>query len=436
MRYEWFIAKRYLRPQGGATFIFHLTLFSIGAVALGVAALITVLSVMNGFANDVRSKIIGARSHIIVKMNYGEEYQPALIQEYNDLPNVAAVSPLIEFVGMLYAAENPQNQIPTQVFGIVPEYEIEVSRLDEKIVIGDLGSVARETEEKPSGMVDITALSQTDTPGIIIGKEMARALFRDYRNVLGRRVTIMTLPSDDFSIAYTKPSVQNFHVTGVFESGYYEYDLTWAYVALEDAQAITGMNGKVKGLQLRLEDAEEAATVNAQTLVNEKSKELGVFGYPITWMEMNKNFFEALKIEKTAMDLILKIIILVATFNIIATIFMIVMAKTRDIGLLRAIGSSRRSVMMIFLLVGIYIGLIGTALGIVGGYGVCSIIQVYPIELPGGGQVYNLKYLPCDMLFNDFAGVAAYTFVISFMAAIYPAVRASRLQPVDALRYN
>lgn len=446
MRYEWFIAKRYLRPQGGATFIFHLTLFSIGAVGLGVAALITVLSVMNGFGNDVRGKIIGASSHMQVNLERNGIYDPALIDQYKQIPNIEACAPVVYCNGLLYVTEYPKAKIPIFAFGIDPSREKEVTQLDQKLLMGELDPLETAPNKSSGGLVDITSLQSSDIPGIVIGKELAAKLFgvyaRDgeslsvYKTLYGQRVTLVTLPTEDVSVAFMKPEMKHFRIVGVFETGYYEYDLTWVYIAIRDAQALKGMPDVVSAMQIRLQNADENSTIHTENLVYQKNKDLGIFGNVKSWMNMNEVFFEALKIEKLTMDLILKIIILVATFNIIATIFMIVMAKTRDIGLLRAIGSSRRSVLMIFLMVGIYIGVIGTVLGIACGYGICSFIQVYPIQLPGNGQVYNLKYLPCDMEINDFLGVTIYTVIISFLAAIYPAVRASRLLPVEALRFD
>lgn len=444
MRYEWFIAKRYLHPQGSATFIFHLTLFSIGAVGLGVASLITVLSVMNGFGNDVRIKIIGASSHMEVNLSRSGTYDPGIIDEYKQIPNIEACAPVVHCFGLLYA-EGSDLKIPVRAFGIEPDLEKGVTHLDRKLLMGELSALETKKSGKQGGMVDITSLQSGSTPGIFIGKELAAKLgvyarsrddASDYQSLYGARVTLITMPSNDISIAFMKPEIKHFQIMGVFDTGYYEYDLTWVYITMQDAQLLSGLTDQISAIQIRLKNADETSTLVTQNLVDQKNRELRNFGYTRSWMNMNEVFFEALKIEKLTMDLILKIIILVATFNIIATIFMIVMAKTRDIGMLRAVGSSRRSVMMIFLLVGIYIGLIGTVLGIVGGYGICSFIQVYPIELPGNGQVYNLKYLPCDMQMSDFTGVAIYTFCISFLAAIYPAVRASKLLPVEALRYN
>lgn len=446
MRYEWFIAKRYLRPQGGATFIFHLTLFSIGAVGLGVAALITVLSVMNGFGNDVRGKIIGSSSHIQVNLERNGPYDPSLIEQYKQIPNIEACAPVVLCNGLLYRTDFAKAKIPIFAFGIEPSLEKDVTQLDQKLLMGELDSLEPPPLNSHGGLVDITSLQSNDIPGIFIGKELAAKLFgvyaRDgedksvYNSLYGQRVTLVTLPTEEISVTLMKPEMKHFRIVGVFDTGYYEYDLTWVYIAIRDAQGLTGTVDEISAMQIRLKNADENSTIQTENLLYQKNNELGIFGGIKSWMNMNEVFFEALKIEKLTMDLILKIIILVATFNIIATIFMIVMAKTRDIGLLRAIGSSRRSVLSVFLLVGIYIGIIGTALGIACGYGLCSIIQVYPIQLPGAGQVYNLKYLPCDMQIHDFLGVTVYTIVISFLAAIYPAIRASRLHPVEALRFD
>ncbi|HOL95565.1 MAG TPA: ABC transporter permease [bacterium] len=450
MRYEWFVAKRYLRPQGGATFIFHLTLISTAGVALGVASLITVLSVMNGFGNYLRSKILQVRSHIVFYYdNYGGigNYDQVL-SEFAKIPNVAACSPTIKEWGFLYPVES---RIPYAVnfVGIDPDYEIQVTALDQFMIAGSLDGLREERRPPASGRkVKITELAQAKKHGILIGKELAAAMFhigeaegetkeQAYSRALGRRINLITLRHDTDTISLEQTSTDQFVVEGVFESGHYEYDSTLVYISLPAAQTLLGLGNRVTEIQFRLRDHSIPQTNLTGLEIFKKNQELlGGAGYGQTWMSMNQTFFQALDIEKRTMDYILKIIILVATFNIIATLFMVVTEKTRDIGLLRAIGAGRKNIMLIFIFLGLIVGALGAGLGVLGGFSICTFLQMFPPELPGEGRVYYLKYLPCEMELMDFVWVSVYTLVVSFLASIYPAVRAARFTPVDALRFS
>ena len=451
MRYEWFIARRYLKPQGGATFIFHLTVFSIAGVALGVASLITVLSVMNGFGNDLRGKIMQGQSHVLLTYPNGLENAESLIPEFSAIDNVAACAPVIMRQGMLFPSDFPNpSSLFVLIFGVDPAQETQVTDLGGKVIAGSLDGLAvREKTSSPNQPVKITDLISPEPPGILIGKELASHLFgvweeKDdregkesaYQQVLGYRLTLVTLPNDELALSMGKPNMEIFRIVGIFETGHFEFDYSWVFISIPAAQYLTDQPGKISHIRFRLNHFSEEATLATIAEIHQRNNELVGVGYPKSWMDLDRTFFEALRIEKATMNYILKIIILVATFNIIATLFMIVMAKTRDVGLLRAIGASRRSVLKIFLLVGILIGMIGTLTGVFGGLGMCIVIQTFPPELPGNGQVYNLKYLPCEMEFMDFFWVSLYTFCISFLASLYPAFRAARLMPVDAIRYS
>ncbi len=450
MRYEWFVAKRYLRPQGGATFIFHLTLISTVGVALGVASLITVLSVMNGFGNYLRSKILQVRSHIVFYYdNYGGigNYDQVL-SEFAKIPNVAACSPTIKEWGFLYPVSS---RIPFAVnfVGIDPDYETKVTGLEQFMITGSLDGLRREKRPPESGRkVKITELAQSKKHGIVIGKELATAMFhigevegeskaQSYNRALGQRINLITLRQDTDTVSLDQTSTDQFVVEGVFESGHYEYDSTMVYISIPAAQTLLGLEDHITEIQFRLYDYSIDKTNRTGLDIYNKNQELlGRVGYGQTWMSMNQTFFQALDIEKRTMDYILKIIILVATFNIIATLFMVVTEKTRDIGLLRAIGAGRKNIMLIFILLGLIVGALGAGLGVAGGFSICKVLQMFPPEMPGEGRVYYLKYLPCEMDIMDFVWVSVYTLIVSFLASIYPAVRAARFTPVDALRFS
>ncbi len=458
MRYEWFIAKRYLKPQGGATFIFHLTIISMVGVALGVASLITVLSVMNGFGNYLRSIMIQVGSHIVM------DYEPigglkdpnTVMQELTQIPNVAACSPMIQYWGMIHRTDYPDRSPNLITFvGIDPILENEVTNLAGKMIAGSLDGLKDEKRPPESQrkvkLTDLMANVQEEAkpPGIIIGKEMAYRFFlvqeeeetnkeEIFRRVIGQQLTLLTIPPETDSITEGKPIERTFTIEGVFETGHYEYDSALVYISLLSSQVLLQIpEGRVNSLQIRLVDHSEQATDRTFDEIIEKNYEiLGWHGTGSTWMQQHQVFFRALDYEKRTMDCILKIIILVATFNIIATLFMVVTEKTRDIGLLRAIGAGRRNVMSIFILLGLIVGALGVVFGVAGGLTICSIIKTFPPEMPGDGQVYYLKYLPCDMEAMDFLWVSIYTMAVSFLASIYPAVRASRFIPVEALRFS
>lgn len=458
MRYEWFIAKRYLKPQGGATFIFHLTIISMVGVALGVASLITVLSVMNGFGNYLRSIMIQVGSHIV--MDYepigGLKDPDTVMKELTQIPNVAACSPMIQYWGMIHRTDYSDRSPNLITFvGIDPTLESEVTNLAEKMIAGNLDGLKDEKRPPESQrkvkLTDLMANAREETkpPGIIIGKEMAYRFFlvlenegtskeEIFKRVIGHQLTLLTIPQGTDSIVEGKPIERTFTIEGVFETGHYEYDSALVYVSLLSAQVLLQIpEGRVNSLQIRLVDHSELATDRTFDEIMEKNYEiLGWHGTGSTWMRQHQVFFRALDYEKRTMDYILKIIILVATFNIIATLFMVVTEKTRDIGLLRAIGAGRRNVMSIFILLGLIVGALGVIFGVAGGLTICSIIQTFPPEMPGDGQVYYLKYLPCDMEAMDFLWVSIYTMAVSFLASIYPAVRASRFIPVEALRFS
>lgn len=443
MRYEWFIAKRYLRPLGGATFIFHLTLISMLGVALGVASLIVVLSVMNGFGNYLRSIMVEVRSHIVMEYNRGVIGYESLIQDFEQVDNVKAVSPVVDDLGFLVG----NRKLPVAIVGIDPEREGPVTGLDHNLFVGEMNDLIQEPigEAQPGESIFDVEL-RTQPYGVFIGQELARSLFMVYdedvdkaeafQTVLGETITVYTFPASDNSPTLEMERSLTLVIRGVFETGHYEFDSTFIYVPLQAAQYLTNTGkDRVRKVQVRLEDHSAAATRETARILTDMSREGGAFGYAQTWETMNEAFFSALEIEKLSMNIILKIIILVATFNIIATLFMVVTEKTRDIGLLRAIGAGRLNVMSIFIGLGILIGVLGTLGGILVGYAVCTFIQVYPLEMPGDG-IYYLKYLPCDMEFADFVWVSIYTTAVSFLASIYPAIRASRFVIVEALRFN
>ncbi|HQO34374.1 MAG TPA: FtsX-like permease family protein, partial [bacterium] len=264
------------------------------------------------------------------------------------------------------------------------------------------------------------------------------------RDALGQTITLTAPPSGKDRPQGATPRVRTFEVVAVFSTGHYEFDLNWVYVSIREAQYLYDLAGRVGAYSMALKDFSEQATEETaeriDRLVEQYNRgqpgENRLDGSPITWMLMNREFFEALVYEKRVMGYILRIIILVATFNILTTLFMVGMVKTRDIGLMRSVGATRSGVLRIFLLLGLLIGAIGVFSGLGLGLAVCEFIRRVGIEMPGDGQVYYLQYLPVRVEWADVLGVIGYTFVVSLVASLFPAYWAARQQPVDSLRYE
>ena len=462
MRYEWFVAKRYLKPEGRVTFIFILALLSMAGVALGVAALIVVLSVMNGFATDLRSKILGGVSHLVYSAYEGSSMadSPDVPALFTRNPNVVAAAPLIDNIGLAQRGGDGNQFYYVAVRGIDPAYESAVTDLGSKIIAGSTDRLLRKSPSPKSDTeyIPIIEATETEIPCVVIGKELAKYFFDIYvpprcseaeeaeamKAALGRTVMLTAPPQRSDTPEGLRPRNRTLEVVGVFSTGHYEFDLTWVYISIPTAQYLYNLPGRIDAVTMRLRDYSEEATWHtagqvrllAETYNRDRPAAERVEGTPRTWMDINRTFFEALIIEKRVMSYILRIIILVATFNILTTLFMVGMVKTRDIGLLRAVGATKRGILRIFLLLGCIIGAIGVSSGLVIGRGVCEFIDRVKISLPGHGQIYYLPYLPVRVEWGDIIGVVIYTLLVSLIASLFPAYWAARQQPVDSLRYT
>lgn len=414
MSYELFIGLRYLKAKRKQTFVSLITLISIAGVTVGVTALIVVLAVMNGFKEDLRDKILGVTSHVVVSRFDGNipEYSKVRAR-VEKVSGVVAATPFIYTQAMIKSRQAISGAV---LRGIEPETAAKVINLPKNMRTGSLKELA--AEEKSGG--------RRATPGIILGNELARNLGVSR----GEPLTVIS-PLGRLTPLGQVPRSQTFRVAGIFDSGMYEYDSTIAYVSLGAAQRFLGIGNRATGIEVRVEDIYEADRV-----ARDIGKALG--GYPYwsrDWMRMNKNLFSALKLEKIVMFIILTLIILVAAFNIIGTLIMVVMEKTRDIAILKSMGATRRSIMKIFMIEGAIIGLVGTLLGLLGGYTLCKLLATYQfIELPR--DVYYISTLPVRMDPLDVTLIALAAIIISLVATVYPAWQASRLDPVEAIRYE
>jgi lipoprotein-releasing system permease protein len=414
MSYELFIGLRYLKAKRKQTFVSLITLISIAGVMVGVTALIVVIAVMNGFKEDLRDKILGVTSHVVISRFDGNisKYQEVRAK-VEEVSGVNAATPFIYTQVMISSRKAISGAV---LRGIEPRTASKVINLPKNLRAGSLEEL--EAENKPEGM--------RSTPGIILGNELARNIGASR----GEPVTVIS-PLGRLTPLGRVPRSQTFRVAGIFDSGMYEYDSTIAYVSLWAAQRFLGIGDRVTGIEVRVDEIYEADRV---------ARAIGkaLDGYPYwsrDWMRMNKNLFSALKLEKIVMFIILTLIILVAAFNIVGTLIMVVIEKTRDIAILKSMGATRRSIMKIFLIEGAVIGLVGTILGLLGGYALCKLLATYKfIELPS--DVYYISTLPVQMNPLDVALIALAAIVITLAASVYPAWQASRFDPAEAIRYE
>lgn len=429
MSYEFFVGLRYLKAKRKQSFISLITFISIGGITLGVMALIIVLAVMSGFGDNLRDKILGTYSHIIVN-SYGKEgikNYSTLIEEIRQEDHVVGAAPFIYNQVMLSHKGNVSGVV---LRSIEPELERSVTDIEKNLIEGRVEYLVAKENEKTGAE---SGNEQNVPKGIIVGKELAEnlgAFLDDVINVIS--------PSGKMTPVGMIPRVKKFQIVGIFDSGMYEYDSSLAFISIKSGQQFFRTRGRVTGIEVKVDDIYIAGEV-AEKL----QEKLGFPYYTRDWMKMNKNLFSALKMEKIAMFIILTLIILVAAFNIISTLIMVVMEKSRDIAILKSMGSSNWSIMKIFSVEGSIIGFTGTILGVTGGFIVVPYIneivefveKVFSIKI-FPSDVYFLDKLPAKINYYDTALIVGATLLISFVATLYPAWRASRLEPVEALRYE
>ena len=409
MRFEFFVSMRYLLARRKQAFISVISLISILGVALGVASLIVVLGVMNGFGDNLRDKILGVNAHLIVgSMSKGIADYKDLESRVLALPGVEAATPFIYTEVML---STPGGVKGVVLRGIDPAGADNVLSVHRDMKEGGLEELARER----------------DFPGIIVGHELASRLGLH----LGSRVNLLSPSGKSSAMGFT-PRISFFEVAGIFKTGMFEYDSTLAYISIPAAQQLLGFkNDLVTGLELKVTDVYAAEKIG-------KDVEKALGGFPLdtrNWMEMNRNLFSALKLEKAAMSVILTMIVLVGSFSIITTLVMMVMEKTKDIAVLMSLGATPDQIRRIFMLQGTIIGVIGTGLGFGLGLGVCGLLTKYQfIKLPL--DVYYLDHLPVHLRAMDLTAIGVAALALCFLATIYPARQAARMQPAEALRYE
>jgi lipoprotein-releasing system permease protein len=422
------------RPRLPATML--MTLISIGGVATGVWALTVVLSVMSGFEQDLKSKILGAHAHGVV-LKYGQN-------DFTDwrgtqdrvlgVPGVAASTPFLYAEVMLSAGQNLTGSvlkgIDTSTVGRVTEIprNLDKGRLEwldrpDEIPEAAPRALLRDALEGNGKVPPDSPAPRETLPGILLGRELARGL----RVGVGDLVNVVS-PFGDIGPAGPQPKSRPFRVAGILYSGFYEYDAKFAYLQLAEAQRFFGTGDSVTGLELKMKDVNTARPVMRRVLG-------ALEGYPFRtkdWGEMNRNLFSALMMERIAMAVILGFIMLVASFIVVATLVMLVLEKTREIAVLRSMGATTTSIMKIFVAEGLAIGAVGTGFGLLLGLGTTTLVS--KVGIPLDPEVYYISHLPVLVDGGDFALVALAAVALSYLATIYPATRAARLEPVDGLR--
>ena len=417
MRYELFVGLRFTRARkrnsGRNHFISFISLVSMLGIALGVAALIVVLSVMNGFQKEVRARILGVASHVQLTGadNRLADWQ-AVATEAAVHPQVVAAAPFVNAQGMLLFGAAVRGAV---VRGIVPQLEEKVADIGRNMVAGKLEALA------PGEF------------GIVLGAELARALGA----VPGDKVTLIA-PQGLVTPAGILPRLKQFTVVGLFEVGMFEYDSGLALIHVQDAQKLYGMAENVSGVRLKLQDLFQSREVTRDLMARMRGDI-----YISDWTRSHANFFRAVQIEKTMMFIILLLIVAVAAFNIVSTLVMAVTDKQPDIAILRTLGASPGAIMQIFIVQGALIGVIGMFLGVAGGIALAVNIDVVVPFLERllsirflSREVYYITELPSDLQRGDVIVIALVSLALSLLATIYPSWRASRVNPAEALRYE
>ena len=411
--YEICVGLRYTRAKRRNHFISFISLASMIGIALGATALITVISVMNGFERELRERILGVASHATISAYDGslEGWEP-LAREAADHPEVIGSAPFVESQAMLTRAARVRGAM---VRGVLPDREPQVSELGDYLVEGEFGSLV---------------------PGrfnVLLGRSLARRLDAS----VGTPITLVA-PQARVTAAGILPRMRRFTVSGIFSAGHSQYDTSLAVIHIDDARRMFRLGDGVSGVRIKLVDMFDAPRVS-----RELGRSLGETYWLRDWTQYHANFFRALKIEKTVMFVILTLIVAVAAFNLVSTLIMVVTDKESDIAILRTLGASQRSILSIFVVQGTVIGFAGTLAGVAGGVALATHVETLVPAIESffdvkflSPQVYYISAVPSEMRWSDVTKVGVVAFVLSVLATLYPAWRASRVQPVEALRHE
>jgi len=407
MKLELFIAGKYLRAKRKEGFISLITFLSVAGVTVGVMALVVVIAVMSGAETDFRKRILGLEPHILL-MNYAGKFDKygTVLKTLDKHDEIQGASPILFGQAMIRSGHSFSG---VMVRGIDPDNTFSL--------IKGFG---------PERLKKVLAMHGTDTPypGIILGRQLANTIGA----IKGDKVILMS-PKGFISPLGPLPAMQRFVVADTFDSGMYEYDSVLAYVDLKQAQQLVGAKDKISAVGIWIDDVFKVKAVKDAI-----SQDLGYPFYQRDWMEINQSLFSALKLEKTAMFIILTLIILVAAFNIASALIMMVMEKTKDIAVLKAMGATNRLIRAVFMFKGLIIGIIGTFIGTVSGVVICMLLKKYDfIKLP---DAYPFSTLPVQLETLDVLVIAVSAIIICFLSTLYPSAKAANMDPVEALRYG
>ena len=420
MPFELFVCLRYLKAKRKSTFISIITFISTAGVTLGVMALIIVLAVMTGFEEDLKEKILGTNAHVVVVRNGApmDDYR-LVMQKLTEMKGVIAATPFIYNQVMLSSGKNVSGVV---LRGIDVTSDRLVTKFSQSITSGTIDKLDPKIGDGPDAL-----------PGLVIGKELAKHL----NLFVGDKINVIS-PMGNITPLGMMPKMKPFRVTGIFNTGMFEYDSTLAYVSINQAQTFFDLDDTVTGIQLKVEDV-----YHTGELARSINSKLGGDYHARDWMQMNRNILFALKTEKIVMFVILTLIVLVAAFGIASTLFMIVMEKTRDIAILKSMGATGSSIMKIFVLEGFIIGVIGTILGVISGLlialnlePIINVIQKITGQNFFSKDIYYLDRFPSQVVTSDVVMISVTAVLISFIATLYPAWQASRMLPAEALRYE
>jgi len=457
MRFELFVATRYLRAKRRQAFIGVITGISILGVAAGVASLIVALAINNGFRQDLQARLLGSTAHISllrVESDGIRDWRP-LLDKLSKQPHVVAAAPAIYEQVLISRGPRARGAV---LKGMLPRYERKVSDLLNSVTLGSAaaleeegaGATVRAQETNSNANASATAAGEgarstqaqspddlrgvqqrvAAMPPVILGKDMAEEIGATVGSVV-----LVTSPQGELTPFGMVPKYIRFHVAGIFNSGFYDYDSSWAFIRLADAQQLFGLGDVISVIQFKLDDIYLAGDV-ARSLEQAADLASGSHGFMATsWMEQNKPLFRALRLERVVTFITIGLIVFVAALNILISLIMMVMEKTKDIAVLMSLGTKKRQIRRVFIAQGVLVGVIGTAIGLVLGYAISWAGGHYHF-ISLSPEVYSIDYVPFAPRLMDGLIVAVVSIGISFVATIYPSWSAARILPAEALRYE